>query len=311
MIRNVRNIRLLVFLVILIAVYVSIKLFKETNRSKSFREDLVQIDTSTVSRVMITKSNESFEVMKENDSWKVTIPGNKKVEATASSVRNALGTLLTIEPNRIATRDPEKWKDYQVDTTGTRVQVYEGNKNTLDLIIGRFGVQGQRQFHTFVRLYQDNEVYAADNFMGISFPSEPNSFRNSRFLQMETDSILQVTFQYPGDSSFILSKKDPLWYIGSSVADSAAVANYLSDLRFISATEFVDDVDPSLLINPLFLVRIQSKNEGTQTLEAYSHPDHNFIYHSTYNPNAYFSDEKIKSRIFPSMENLLNSPEEG
>jgi hypothetical protein len=259
---------------------------------------------------LIDKSGESFEVVKEDNDWKVTIANDKKVDATASSVRNALGTLMGIEPSRIATRDPEKWKDYQVDTAGTRVRVFEEGNNTLDLIIGRFGVQGQRQFHTFVRLYEDDEVYAADNFMGISFPSEPNSFRNSRFLEMATDSISQITFQYPADSAFILSKMDTVWYIGSAPADSASVAEYLSDLRFISATEFVDDVDPSLLINPELLVEIETMNAKEHIVEAYRHPDYTYIYHSSYNPNAYFSDERISERIFASMEDLLNPPEE-
>jgi hypothetical protein len=305
MIKNVKNIRLLGFLVILVLVYVSLKVFKNTNRSKSFRQELVQIDTSQVSKLVISKSGNSFQVMKEDGSWKVSISDVKNVDATASSVRNALGTLLSIRPDRIATRDPNKWSEYQVDTTGTRVQVFEGDKNTLDLIIGRFGVQGQRQFHTFVRLEGDDEVYAANDFMGISFPSEPKSFRNSRFLQMETDSIYQITFQYPADSSYILSKRDSVWYIGLQPADSASVADYLSDLRFISSTEFVDDVDPNMLINPVYKVEIESKGKENETVEAYSHPKYELIFHSSYNPKAYFSDEKLNSRVFKGMEGLL------
>lgn len=305
MIRNVKNIRLLAFLLILIMVYVGLKFFKNTNRSKSFRQELVQIDTSRVSKIVISKSGKSFQVRKVDGSWNVSISNDKNVDATSSSVRNAMGTLLSIKPDRIATRDPDKWSEYQVDTTGTRVQVFEGDKNTLDLIIGRFGVQGQRQFHTFVRLEGENEVYAANDFMGISFPSEPKSFRNSRFLQMETDSIYQITFQYPADSSYILAKKDSVWYIGSKPADSASVASYLSDLRYISSTEFVDDVDPNVLINPVFKVEIESIGEENQTVEAFRHPVHNFIFHSSYNPQDYFSDEKLNSRIFKSMANLL------
>lgn len=306
MIKNVKNIRLLGFLVILVLVYVGLKVFKNTSRSKSFRQELVQIDTSLVSKLVISKSGNSFQVMKEDGAWKVSISDDKNVDATASSVRNALGTLLGIQPDRIATRDPNKWSEYQVDTTGTRVQVYEGDKNTLDLIIGRFGVQGQRQFHTFVRLEGDDEVYAANDFMGISFPSEPKSFRNSRFLQMETDSIYQITFQYPADSSYILTKRDSVWYIGLQPADSASVADYLSDLRFISSTEFVDDVDPNMLINPVYKVEIESKGNENEIVEAYSHPKYKLIFHSSYNPKAYFSDEKLNSRIFKGMEGLLN-----
>jgi hypothetical protein len=306
MIKNVGTSRLLVFLVILILVYVSLKLFKDTGRSKSFKEELVEIDTADVTKIVITKPGETFQVVRNDGSWNVSISGNRMVDATASSVKNALASLMGIKPDRIASRDPASWKDYQVDSTGTRVQVFEGGKNTLDLVIGRFGVQGQRQFHTFVRLYEDDAVYAANDFMGISFPSEPNSFRNSRFLQVETDSIYQVNFQYPADSSFVLSQPDSTWYIGSQQADSASVADYLSGLRFISATEFVDDVEPATLLNPVFRVEILSKGEGSRIVEAFRHPAYQYIFHSSYNPDVYFSDEKLNEQVFIGREALLD-----
>lgn len=302
MFRNVKNFRLFIILGILVIVYVGLRYFKNTTRSKSFREELVVLDTSRVDRMVITRSNESFEVNRSDNTWMVTIPGNKKVEASGTSVRNALSSLLRIKPDRIATRDPEKWVDYQVDTTGTRVQVYENSEPVLDLILGRFGMHGQQQFHTFVRLYEDDEVYAANNFMGISFPSEPGGYRNSRFLQIETDSVTRITFDYPADSAFIVNRAaDGKWYLGDSPADSAGTASYLSGLRYVNGSDFVDDVEPSALINPTLSVQISSAGEDEETiLEAYSHPVYGYILHSTYNPKAYFSDENILERIFKS-----------
>lgn len=306
MFRSVKNIRLIAVLVILVAAYAGLKLFKNTGRSKSFREELVVIDTSKVDRIIITKSGNSFEVSKDTDQWKVAIPGNKKVEATGTSVHNALGALLRIQPDRIATRDPEKWVDYQVDSSGTRVQVFENNTNTLDLVLGRFGVHGQQQFHTFVRLSEDKEVYAANNFMGISFPTDPNGFRNSRFLQIASDSITQVTFNYPGDSAFILSKSSDQWYIGNNPADSTKTASFLSGLRYVNGSDFVDDVEPAALINPTLSVSIQANGLTDHVkLEAYSHPLYGYILHSSYNPRAYFSDGSLLTKIFKGQSELL------
>lgn len=306
MFRKVKNIRLIAILAVLVAVYVGLKLFKNTTRSKSFREELVVIDTSRVDRMVITKSGTSFEVHKEDGQWMVTIPGNKKVDATSSSVRNALGSLMRIKPDRIATRDPDKWVDYQVDSSGMRVQVYEEDANVLDLILGRFGIHGQQQFHTFVRLSQDDEVYAANDFMGVSFPSDPKGFRNSRFLQIRSDSITQITFNYPGDSAFILKKSDDAWIIASDRADSASVASYLSGLRYLNAADFVDDVDPAILINPTLSARIESADMPEDVLlEAYSHPAYGYILHSSYNPKAYFSDDNLVTRIFKGQIEFL------
>ncbi|MFC2124708.1 DUF4340 domain-containing protein [Bacteroidota bacterium] len=310
MVKKISHIKLLGILAILVLVFFGLKYFKQTSRSSSFRETLVDIDTAKVTALTIEKSGNTIDVTKSQNGWEVTIEGGKKVEATKSSVNSALASLMTIVPSRIATKDPEKWRDYQVDSAGTRIKISEGSKNTLDLIIGRFGVHGRQQFHTFVRIFDENEVYAADNFMGISFPSNADGFRNSRFLQIETDSINQVVFNYPVDSSFILSKQGENWMIGQQPADSAQVAGFISDLRYASNRNFVDDVDPAVLISPTLQVDINLKGGEDVSVKAYSHPAYGYIFHSGSNPKNYFSDDALLGKIFRSSGSLINPAEE-
>jgi hypothetical protein len=171
-------------------------------------------------------------------------------------------------------------------------------------VIGKFGMQGRQQFYTYVRLSDDNEVYSADNFMGISYFNDPSSFRNSRFLQIETDSVKQITFQYPGDSSFILNNPDSVWYLGNEKADSAGVASYLSQLRYVSSSSFVDDVEKTSLIQPIYTETIDLKGLKTIKITAYSHPMHGLVLHSDYNPGNYFADEAVAKRIFKGLDNF-------
>jgi len=306
MIRNVRNIKLIAVLGILILGYAGLRFFKNTNRSSSFRAELVTIDTSKVDKLVILKGGDSFEVLKEQSGWKVMIGNNKTAEASSVSVRNAMISLLGIKPNRIATRDPEKWSDYQTDSSGTRVQVFEGNNNVLDLIIGRFGMRGNQQFHTFVRLSEDNEVYAADNFMGMTFPSDPAGYRNTNFLQTNIDSISQVVFRYPGDSSFILKRADEKWQVGVKFADSTNVLDYLSNLRFVTNSNFVDDIEPAALINPTFSIEINGNSSESVLAEAFSHPKYGYILHSSENPKSYFSDNSLAEKIFIKQSDLFD-----
>ena len=79
-----------------------------------------------------------------------------------------LSTLTTIEPSRIASRSDSKWKDYAVDSAGTRVKVYQGSELVTDIVLGRFGVEGQRSFYTYVRLSEDEDTYVANDFMKMS-----------------------------------------------------------------------------------------------------------------------------------------------
>ena len=300
MFRKVSNLSLIIIFVVIALIYVSIRVFRHTGRSSSFKAKLVQIDTSDVSKIMVDRKGTHFEVYKDdNGMWKVTLPKlNKTAEATASSVKNSLEGLLSIEPGRIVTRDPSKWSEYQVDTSGTRVRVYEGPKNTLDLIIGKFGVQGRQSFYTYVRLNDDNTVYSADNFMGMSYFSGPDSFRNNRFLQINPDSVRQISFTYPADTSFTLNNPDSVWYLGSRKADSAKVASYLSQLRYMSNSKYVDDINPAALNQPLFTEAIAFKGLKSITINAYQNPKYGLILHSEFNPNNYFSDSTLVKRIF-------------
>ncbi len=310
MVKKISHIKLLGILAILVLIFFGLKYFKQTGRSSSFRESLVDIDTAKVSSLTIEKGGKSFDVSRSTEGWEVTIVGGKKVEATTSSVNNALNSLLGITPSRIVTKDPAKWGDYQVDSTGTRIKVLEGSNITLDMVIGRFGIHGRQQFHTFVRLFDENEVYTADNFMGISFPSETDGYRNSRFLQVVKDSVTQVVFQYPADSSFILRKQGDHWMIGLQPADSAQVAGFISDLGYASNRNYVDDVDPVVLISPTLQVDINLTGEEDVIVKAFSHPTYGYILHSSSNPKNYFSDVALVEEIFRSSGSLIYSTEE-
>ena len=173
MLKNISSIKMIGILAVLVLVYLGFEFFGGKSRSKSFKTELVEIDTAKVSKLVIEAKGESLELIKENNTWKVSIGNGKYAEAQKSNVKSTLNSLLTIKPSRIVAKDSEKWKDYQVDSAGTRVQVFEGSKNTLDLVIGRFGFnqqamqqqqqmmmggRGMQQFFSYVRLQNEDEV---------------------------------------------------------------------------------------------------------------------------------------------------------
>ena len=321
MLKNISSIKLVGILAALVLVYFGIKYFGGKSRSKSFKEELVTIDTAKVSRVLIDSKGEQLELIKENDSWKVSIGEGKYTEAQAGNVKSTLSSLLTIKPSRVAAKKEEKWKEYQVDSAGTRVQVFEGSKNTLDLVIGRFGFDqqamqqqqqmmmggrgGMQQFYSYVRLYDENEVYVAEQFMGMSINSNSSDYRNSRLLSLTKDSVSSVQFNYPADSAFVLNKVDSAWLIFENPADSAAAASYLSDISFVTSSKFVDDVPSTALVSPTLSVSIKQIGKPDVLVKAFQHPVHKWIINSSENPLSYFADEKIVEEIFVSRRELL------
>jgi len=304
--KKVTTVRLLVFLIILVLTYVAIEYFGSTGRSKSLRENLVAIDTSQVTRIRITKMLESTLLKMHDGLWTVSEKSGTSYSAESGKIHNSLSVILTVKPSRIVTKDPNKWVDFQVDTTGTRIEIFEGEKKSLDIVIGRFGMQGQQKFHTYVRLFKDNEVYAADNFMGFSFPSDAASYRNQVLTDFKADSIFSVNLLYSGDSSVLLEKTlDGKWLMNGEVADSTTTVSYMRSLSRLNSSKFVDISDPGRDDIPTHQAIINLQDNVQVTIFSYSNTQGNPIITSSENAEGLFSDQNLFDNIFKSMSHFI------
>lgn len=299
--KKLSNIKLIGILVALVLIYFVIDMTGGKQKSKSLRTSLVEIDTAAVTKLQIVMPEDTVLLEKTDGYWNLALDNGKVIPANKPSVMNALNALTTIKPSRMATKSETKWKDYQVDSAGTRAMVYEGGEKTLDLIIGRFGMQSQRQYHTFVRLFEDKEVYVAENFMSFSVPKDANSYRDGVLARINKDSITSVTFNYPADTSFILQRAGDIWNLNGETADSTAVAGFVSGLSYLSGRNFYDD--PETLINPLMTAEFALSNGKSITIVGYDNNDQ-MIYHSSENEFGYFSDAGIRTKVFKGPSEL-------
>lgn len=276
----------------LLVVYLIVEWTGKTSRSTSYREVLVEIDTAKVTRLLVKAPDKVSDMGKVGEGWELALPSGKTVEATEGSVKSSLGSLLTIKPSRLVAKKQDKWKDYQVDSAGTVVEVYEGGEKTLDLIIGRFNMEGQNSYSTFVRLAGEDEVYSAKNFMAFSVSADPASYRNSVLMRSNKDSIQQVTFNYP-DSAFVLTKEIGGWSKNGQLADSASVASFISDLSFVSSRQFFDDTDQ--LVTPAVSVTVESTDSEVE-VKAFE-VNGEWILNSSENPESYFNDQTLVDKL--------------
>ncbi|MEM7550215.1 MAG: DUF4340 domain-containing protein [Bacteroidota bacterium] len=296
--------KLLVALLALGLVYFGLQFFGNKKRSSSFREVLVDIDTAKSTKVVITKSGEELKLLKEEGDWLVELDNGKKVEALNSSVIRSLESLNTIKPGRVAAKKEEKWKDYSVDSSGTRIQVFEDEKKALDIVLGRFGVKGQRQFYTFVRLWEDDEVYTSDNFMGASFSTESGNYRDKTLVKAVKDSIQQIDFVYPNDSSFNLVKSESgTWILdGEEPADSAQIATFLNGLRVLNGQSFKDE---EISTSVDFEIKIYQTGKDIISVDGYEN-NGEITVNSSLNEKSFFvADQNLKEKLFKGKRYFL------
>lgn len=300
--KKLSNGKLIGLLLALCLIYFVVDFSGSRNKSKSLRTELVEIDTSKVTQIKVeAPDNKRVQLDKVQGEWELTLDNGKKIVASASAVDNALYALLSIKPSRMATKSEAKWKDYQVDSAGTRVKVYEEGDQTLDLVIGRFGMEGQRAYHTFVRLFEDKEVYVAKDFMGFSVSSDPSAYRDQVLARIKKDSVAAITFNYPLDSSFRLERIGDAWLANGQSTDSTAVAKYLGGLGYISGKEFMNEEQQ--LAVPVMSATIDMNNGQTILFDAYQKDDE-WVFHSSDNEYGYFKDVAILEKVFIGLSEL-------
>ncbi len=305
MIKNISTIKLIGILAGLAMIYFAVDFFGGKGRSRSFREELVEIDTAQVNKIVIISKGKSLELLKEEGNWKTGIGGGNYASAQTSSINDLFATISQIKPSRIVAKSPEKWKEYQVDSAGTRFQTYENGKLTLDLIIGRFGIHGQREFFTYVRLFSENEVYAADNFMGMSLRTNSADFRNQQFLTLTADSLQEVHFNYPADSAFILEKTNGKWMLNAHQLDSTNITGFFNDVRYMKSSGFVDDVPANILNTPTLTIIFKENSGDKISISAFRHPTYNWILQSSLNSDSYFSDNSIIDKLLKNKDSFI------
>ena len=287
------TVKLLGLLGALVVIYLIATFTSNSGRSKSFRDVLVEIDTAKVTKVQITSAGNTISLQKLGaDQWQVK-SGELEKKAVTTVVKNFFQTLRGAKPSRLVARSSDNWKDYSVDSTGTRVEIFEGANKSLDLVVGRFGVEGQQKFHTYVRLFEEKDVYLSEDFMGISLPKESEGFRNADVLRLRRDSLTQVSFNYP-DSAFSIYNSNGRWSSTDFELDSASVAKYLSGLSYVTSREFEEG---PLLGSPVLNVTFGFTNQPEIQISAYIKND-GYIIQSSENEDELFEETNVLDKVF-------------
>jgi len=296
----------IIFAVLLVAA-ILIFTTDSTKKERSFRKDLVSVDTSSVSEISLfpkSQKGKEVKIVKIDDTWKVTSESGKQYTVPESKVDNLLNQLMMIKPKRIATRSKDKWSEFQIDSSSTRVVVKEGSEKVLDLMIGKFAFQQPRSMSTFVKLTEDNDIYEVDGFLDMTFNKDINSLRDETVVKSDVNNWNKLKFESEFlNDSFELVKINNSWYVNGSKTDSAKTASALNSLARLTNNEFVDK-EKSLFPVQISKLIIEQKSEKLIVLTAYKDST-NYIIESSLNPENYFDGNKVGDKIFFKKESLF------
>ncbi len=264
------------------------------NGERTFRSELVDIDSSAVSKILIypKKLNGApVELFKDGNNWKVKLSENKSASVPQSKINQILKQLMEIKPDRLAGRGEENWAEFEVDSSATRIELYEGSDKTLDLVIGKFTFQQPRSMKTFVRLANDTDVYETEGFLSMTFNQDANYYRDDSVIQDDVNNWKSLSFSYPADSSYQLVKANNNWQLSTGEEiDSAKTVAQLNRISNVRSPGFVD-VDKDTLPLPQYKLTI-IKNDDSQ-IEVFGYKvDDKVIINSSQNSESFFDGSK-------------------
>ena len=308
MFQKVNNKILGIVFVILLLIGAFIFVFDGGKTERTFREVLVDIDTSKVTEILIypkSQNHKEVKLFKDKAEWRVTLPSGGNAKVANQRISDLFTQFEAIKPKRLAARDESKWSELQVDSTGSRVKVFQGSKLSLDLVIGRFSFQQPRTMNTFVRLYNDKDVYEVDGFLDMTFNQGANIFRDGTVIKSDYNTWQNLQFTYPADSSFQLTKSGNIWLLNNQPVDSAKTANYLTRLANLTNNSFADEVTVSANLTPTYTLSITTQDLQFIEVKGYKDAASYFI-HSSQNPETWFDGSSLSNSIFAGKSAFLS-----
>ena len=308
------------FGVLLLAV-IAVKISDSLSHGNTLKDVLFDINTDDVTTIRIYPQSEKgkeITLVKNNGKWVVKYNG-----ATYTGNQNLISTLPEqinkLKPLRLAATKKERWKNFQVtDSLATKVVLENNGKVLAGLYIGKFSYimpknqapqqnpymrRPQGKMNTYVRTLDDDNVYAVEGFLGMSFNRSADDFRDKTIVSVNKNDLTKLTFSYPADSSFVLSKKDNKWFIDDTPADSASVADYLNKISHLRGRKFADAGVASFNHS----VKIEGQNMEPVTVQAFV-SEKGAVITSSQNKGTIFTDDDKKDivkKLFVSKKELV------
>ncbi|MFC2114664.1 DUF4340 domain-containing protein [Bacteroidota bacterium] len=254
------NKQLLLLFAALIIIVFGVRLISQKKAKGNLKSSFFELDSSLITRFNITPLSDdkmALIVFKENNKWFIQTTDDQKYEVSSDAINYALTEIMKMKPSRLATESKENWAKYEVDSSGTLLEINTGDE-TVEIIIGKMTFQNSYLVNTYVRLPEEEAVYASECYLERAFKSPLNQWRKKQVFLTPSGMWKQISFLKEGNSIELNMQENKWFYNGVPIADTIQekLINSLTKLNNLSFSQES--------ISSQAALEIQIKEEGDE-----------------------------------------------
>jgi len=209
--------------------------------------------------VLIASGGERVSLERSEAGWRITEP----VRFPADEIRtDSLTSSLASLSSEAVFEEPEPLEEYGIGADPS-IRFSVGELEHALHIGNKTPVGG----NTYVKTGEGAQVYAVKTYHATSLTRSLPELRESKMLDFDRDAVDRIEAKWPG-AGVVLEKGEEGWRLLEPVetpADPDTVDALLSDLKFLRADGFIDEVPPDAevgLDTPAFEVELVSGTSG-------------------------------------------------
>jgi len=292
---------LIIILGALLVIYL-ITLFSDKSE-RTFKEIVLTVDTANVNTILIFPIDKNdIKLTKLDTVWKVE-SGSVNYNADKKVIKSIFTQLLNLKTDRVAATNESKWAEFEVeDSTGTRVILMDDDDLLTELLIGKFSYipdknatpeKPKGKMLTYVRLADEDEVYAVEGYLKLNFNYDINSYRDKSVVNAHRSHITKLTYTEPDKKSFVVTKTgESNFMVDGLPVDSARTVSFIINLANTNSRDFYNE-DFDFPPEPDYILKVEGDNFEPIIVNVYPADTVNkYIMTSSINPGTKFSGGK-------------------
>lgn len=286
-------------------------LLSPTAKQRTFREQLLQVDTASLGSFTIipalSKGIPPLRFMRQGSAWKLAMMNDTTV-VDMEPVRGLLGSLANMRVLRVAGNMVSVAERYDLSDSTADHLLLDVPSGRVDLLVGRC-TEGADPM-TVVSPAEDPNAYGISGRLGAYADQTFGDWMPKYLVTGDPRNWTSVQFTFPGDTGYTMVRSGSTWLLDGQPTDTARVRKFLGSLARSRALEVADPAD-TLQAVPAFRVLVNDTTRKEPVAVVVYNVPGRFIVRTSLNPKVVlnFDGTTEVPRMFRSRLAFLPHPQ--